>query len=543
MCTLLFTRSLCLGFLVLLNFLVFSSQAQSTPPVWASVQRGHGPQSNQYIEPNRVAVGTDGSQFVSGTFDTSLTLGATTLTVPSNQKGVFLAKYNPDGTLAWARRGASNSTQTVRGTVSVDAAGNAFLTGYFADNITFGTTTLTTAAIFDIYVVKFDAQGNVLWAKAGSGGAISGAQSWNTATDAAGNVYLTGFFVGSMSFGGQSLSAGGNSSIFLCKLSSTGTVAWLQRAGSSSYNIATSLATDAAGNVYLTGAVDGNASFGTVGLPNPNGKYDLFVAKYDGQGNALWARRAGGANDDMGMSLTVDAAGNVAVAGYADDVFVNSTVQRTGYVVRYSSQGTLQWERKITPTVAGTYQSAAAFDNRGELYLTGHFQGTVTFGGTTLTAARPSVYVVRYNAQGDAVWATQVAGTNSVISQDVATDASGNAYFFGIMTGTAQFGSIVSTGTSADSFFLAQLAPGSVLTASHPATGPMPARLFPNPASGGLATLTGAAPNHPVHVLDALGRVVRTVVADAHGTLVLDGLMVGLYVVRTESHSIRLVVE
>ncbi|WP_165370466.1 T9SS type A sorting domain-containing protein, partial [Hymenobacter persicinus] len=257
------------------------------------------------------------------------------------------------------------------------------------------------------------------------------------------------------------------------------------------------------------------------------------------QGNVLWARRTGGVNYDRGTALAVDAAtGSVAVAGAADYTFDINSSQSSIYVARYSDQGVLAWERKITPTEPDLYSGyGVAFDNRGGLYMTGDFQGNVTFGPTTLTAAEQDMYAVRFDSRGNAVWADRVGGSNTnfgaAIGLAVNTDPSGNAYFAGAVLGTVNFGSIVSQGNSVD-MFVAKLNAGGTLTAARGAVAELPLSVYPNPAAG-RATLVLPAGGGRLVLSDVLGRPVREQALPAVAgpcPVELTGLTPGLYLLR-----------
>ena len=92
----------------------------------------------------------------------------------------------------WAKSAGGTGYESSTG-VCTDASGNVFITGlFFSPTITFGTTTLTNAGGMDIFIVKYDATGNVLWAK--SAGGVYGERGQSVCTDASGNVFITGHY-------------------------------------------------------------------------------------------------------------------------------------------------------------------------------------------------------------------------------------------------------------------------------------------------------------------------------------------------------------
>ncbi|QHJ09235.1 SBBP repeat-containing protein [Hymenobacter busanensis] len=537
----LFTR---LGLLAALGFAALSTQAQVAAPTWASVVRANSSSgANDGSRANEIAVAPDGSQYVCGVFEGTFTIGSTTLAAGAGNGHLFLVKLNPNGTVAWARQANTTSGDTDV-SVAVDPAGNAYLTGYFSGSLSFpgAPGTLTTAnGVTDAYVAKLDSQGNLLWAIPGGVTGGNSAYATGIAADASGNVYVSGDFAGSIGFGGASTVSASNSDVFLCKLSATnGAQVWIRKGGSNGSDFGYALTTDAAGNPYLGGVIRQPAAiFGSVTLPAGTGAVndeDIFVAKFDPQGNTVWAQRAGTANNDGVSDVAVDASGNVAITGYVNGVFTSTSDASEIYVARFSATGAPQWSRRIVPTAPDYYQGqGVAFDNRGGLYVTGYFESSVTFGTTTLTANTQDVFVVRYDGLGNAIWANRAGGTtanDAAIAFDVATDAGGNAYLAGGVLGTVSFGSVASTGTGIG-FFVSKLNAGGTITATR-AAADVALQTYPNPADD-YTKLALPAGGGRLALTDALGRTVREqTLPQAAGTyrVALAGLAPGLYHLR-----------
>lgn len=190
-----------------------------------------------------------------------------------------------------------------------DANGNLYLTGYFNGTATFGSTTLTAASNNASYVAKVDPNGNFLWAEQFGG---LGSNAWAGVTvDTNGNVYLTGDFDGTQSFGGTTLtSTSANATGYLCKMDPNGNFLWAKEFA---------YQTRGSNSGFLTPvAVDtsGNAYLGW--FAGPRGATLGFLSKYDSSGNLLWTQQlasyATGVSPDC---VTLDANGNAYVSGNA----------------------------------------------------------------------------------------------------------------------------------------------------------------------------------------------------------------------------------
>ena len=156
---------------------------------------------------------------MTGAFYSSyITFGSTILT---NRGGgdIFVVKYDPSGNVLWAKSAGETGGEWGLG-ISTDASGNIVVTGGFGSpSITFGSTILTNGGIANIFVVKYDPSGNVLWAK--SAGGTGDDDGYGISTDASGNIVVTGSFESpTITFGSTILTNGGSSDIFVVKLSS-----------------------------------------------------------------------------------------------------------------------------------------------------------------------------------------------------------------------------------------------------------------------------------------------------------------------------------
>ena len=271
-----------------------------------------------------IAIDGSGNIYVSGCFgQPTITVGTFTLT-NTNTFGyydIFLAKYDPSGTVLWAKS-AGGATGEQATAVAVDALGNAYITGEFGDfmstaTITFGTITLTASnsGSHDVFLAKYDPSGNVLWATNAGGGVWD--QATSVAADVSGNAYITGYFSSpTIPFGAFPLTnAGSGQNVFLVKYYPTGTVLWAQSAGGIAYDGGSSLADDPAGNVYLTGGFSSpTITFGATTLTSA-GSADVFLTKYDPSGAVLWAQNAGGNFDDGGGGVAVNGTASVYLTG------------------------------------------------------------------------------------------------------------------------------------------------------------------------------------------------------------------------------------
>ena len=299
-----------------------------------------------------------------------------------------------------------------------------------------------------------------LWAKkAGGTGSDWG---YGIAVDTSGNSYVTGYFQGTATFGSTNLTSNGGYDIFVAKLDSSGNWLWAKKAGGTSDDEGHGIAVDASGNSYVTGFFGGSASFGSTTLIS-NGNYDIFITKLDSNGNWLWAKKAGGTNPDYGFGIAVDTSGNSYVIGFFEGTatFGYTTLISNGgtdlFVAKLDSSGNWLWAKKVGGTSTDEGYDIAV-DASGNSYVTGIFYGTATFGSTTLISnGEEDIFIAKLDSSGNWLWAKNAGGTGSDEGYGIAVDASGNSYVTGYFYGAANFGSTTLTSYGYYDIFIAKL--------------------------------------------------------------------------------------
>ncbi|MDX2360165.1 MAG: T9SS type A sorting domain-containing protein [Crocinitomicaceae bacterium] len=201
---------------------------------------------------------------------------------------IFISKLDVNGDFVWAKGLGSTGTDDGR-SIEIDISGNVYSTGYFTGTIDFdpgvGTSNLTSLGSDDIYILKLDANGDYQWAK--RFGNISSARGRSIDSDNLGNVYSTGYFLGTVDFdpgvGVSNLSStGGNNDVYISKLNNNGEYIWAISMGGLGGNHSRSLTVDPLNNIYTTGYFGGTSDFDpgvTTANFVSNGGNDMFIVK------------------------------------------------------------------------------------------------------------------------------------------------------------------------------------------------------------------------------------------------------------------------
>lgn len=372
---------------------------------------------------------------LSGTFQsgtTSVVFGGTTLKAQSVAH--FVAKLDTNGTWLWAKLGG--------GVPTLDGKDNIYLAGAFRGSLALGSTTLTAASAGDLYVAKINAGGVWQWALSTSGAGPK--QLGGVAVDPTGNVYITGSYEASATFGTSVLTSQGASDMFVAKVSSLGQWSWALSGGGKAKDTGTAIDVDSQGNVFVSGAfyaIKERARFGTFQVLYKEG---LFLASLDPLGKFRWFRDIVGVNT-LAKSLCVSASGSIHLTGEfiqgigLDSVAYGASTDTDFFLFQIDSTGKAQrgahgvGRREALDRVEGVAQ-----DSKGNLYVVGAFNGFLAFGSTTLVnfQQESDLFVAKLSPSGTWLWVVKAGAQYEDVATAIAIDANDNIY----VTGRAAYG-------------------------------------------------------------------------------------------------------
>jgi hypothetical protein len=266
-----------------------------------------------------VASDVSGNIYLAGATESSNNIATTGAVNPSinGPDDAFVAKFNSSGVRQWATYYGDIDYDEAYSTAT-DASGNVYLCGYTesSSGIAFNGYQNSFGGYGDAFLVKLDGSGSLQWATY-----YGDSQSDNAsgcATDASGNVYLAGTTdsQNNIASGGHQTTFGGLTDAFLVKFNASGARQWGTYYGGGSQDDGGGCATDASGNVYLSGrtaSLDDMASSGY--QVTWGGQYDAFLAKFNGSGTRQWGTYYGGNDDDYAGSCATNGNGDVFLAG------------------------------------------------------------------------------------------------------------------------------------------------------------------------------------------------------------------------------------
>lgn len=452
---------------------------------------------------------------------------------------LFIVKYDPNGDVLWAQ-GLGGDFDDRGFSVATDASGNILLAGNFASTtITVGGQTFTNAGSpGDILLVKYDAAGNVLWATREGGPALE--IPYACAFDDGGNMIVAGrFSSNSITFGTTTLLQAGSMDVFVVKYDAAGNVLWATGAGGGSNDEAYALAVRSDGDIIVAGYFTQEADFGTITLPNP-GLANIFLAQCDGAGgNFEWATSVSSDGDERALSIALDASDNIYAAGYFQGdslpfgvTTLHSTSFDNGWIARFDPDGGPAWAQGLN---ARSKVHGVAVANNA-LYACGVFRNDSLIYGSQLLLieGQSDLFLLKSDLSGTPQWiAKQTAdGESDEAAHAIASDPTGQLVVAGMFdSDVVTFGPAQLANSNGYDAFVIKTGDADVGIAG-PAVGDAVA-LFPNPCHGSLI-VEQASGARSVELFDVLGAKVLTHPGASGGRTVIDtsSLAPGPYHVR-----------
>ena len=369
-----------------------------------------GDNTNQ--TPYSIAIDAAGNVYAAGIFDGAIKHGNTTL-IAQGSLDLFLLKYDPTGKPVWAKQFGDANAQ-YGGAVAVDSVGDLFFAGGSQSPIDLGGGNPLLGA--GMVIAKFKSDGTYVWGKA-LGGTTCGffpANVQSLAVAPGDNLVLAGTSGGSLNFGAGSVATAGGCDGFVAKLrglDGSGTAAaggWLKVFGDATDQFADGVAVDSVGNVILLGDFEGSVNLG-LGAVTSAGNYDVLLAKLTGAGVPVWNKNFGDAKQQNAGNVTVDDLGSIVLTGTFDgsisfggSTFTNVTPQVDGYIAKFNTAGTHQWSKAYPD--AGVF-AAADTAGLGNILVGGGFNTTIDLGNGPLTSAgNQDVILGKLTSNGTALW-------------------------------------------------------------------------------------------------------------------------------------------
>lgn len=367
---------------------------------------------------------------------------------------IFVSKMDSAGNFIWAKQ-MKGSDYAYGIAIALDNMRNIFITGSFAGGVDFdpgpGLFELSVIGRIDVFITKLDNDGNFKWAK----------QIGINSNTVIGNAIAVDSY-GDVLVAGNNTRSASTSEAFISKLSSAGNFIWTKYiSGNTPICAARDIKTDAAGNIFTTGYFNSNTATNPVDFDPGQGVYnlnsfggtDIFVSKWNKEGVFVWAKQIGGTGFEEGSAIELDALGNVFITGFFTGVIdtdpgpgvLNLTTfgDEDILISKLDAAGNLVWAKQMGGLDFEEGNSIAV-DGGGNVYITGHFYGTVDFDPgvpvyNLASAGLSDIFISKLDGNGNFRWAKQIGGVLYDWSYEITLDITANILTTGYFDNVVDF--------------------------------------------------------------------------------------------------------
>lgn len=426
------------------GLLLLASSIFAEIPVfkWAKNINGNG---NDYSSVTSISYQSKGYIYFSGTINGSeVKIGNFTLTNKDNTgSDIFIAKFDTLGNVIWAKNFGNSDNNNVQG-ITCDNNDNVYFVGGFRNNfITFDNFTVNhlNNIYTEGYITKLDSNGNVQWAKKITDVNGSTESPMAICFDGVNNLYVTGNFCDtSVKIGTTTLTNQNspNQEIYVIKYDVNGNSVWAKSFGGNGNDIGMSIANDTKGNVLITGNYSStDFKVNSLLLPNTSYSSNVFIIKLKSDGSSLWGKGIDSNDTEFCCSISTDYNDNAYWGGYFKSASIKIgnltlTNPNPGYersfLSKFDSDGNTIWAVKNNEATVSDYIYGISADKAGNIYTTGY---------KYFSAQNQGISISKYNSTGNEINSFNIANTSKQYGRGIISDSKGNIYLSGDYNGSA----------------------------------------------------------------------------------------------------------
>ncbi|NQW29813.1 MAG: T9SS type A sorting domain-containing protein [Ignavibacteria bacterium] len=440
---------------------------------WAKPLDGSG-----YVEARSISWSPFGNLFVSGVFNDTLNIGGQKIPSIGNYD-IFTALMSDKGAFKNSN-GVGGPDVDDNKSSAYDNKGNYYVCGNFVENVQVGISYFESKEPFvtDLFLAKFNKNGVQEWAWA-DGSVLNDDEVPMVAVDSLGSIYMAGSFGGIIEFGDKKVTSSGKLDVYVVKISSAGAITWLQRAGGIENDVVKSISVSPNGDrIYLTGTFMKTANFGGQSLQAFFSKPDFFIQCLNANGVTQWAKRFGNPEDDANIYATCDKDGKLLVTGEMKltmtfdqtSLVANGQQESDMFVCRMAKDGTIE----LLKGFGGVFTEVGlgiVGDVRGGIFVTGYFTETGSFGGTVVSSVGGrDGFIAKITSAGILEWVRSFGGPYTDEGRAVAVSPDNIPFITGVFETEAYFGPITLKGEFFTKSFVASIecGPNTAVTPASP---------------------------------------------------------------------------
>lgn len=450
-----------------------------------------------------------------GTFQGSLQWGTESIVTPGAQDNVFLLLADENGNPRIGRKGGGMSIDRVISSAK-DSKNNVWMTGVFSGTLVIGMDTLVSDAGDDIFLAKFDENGNPRIGRKGGGMSIDRVSG--ITVDKNDNVYLTGLFSEKIVFGSVAVEASVPDELYVFKFDENGNPRIGRKGGGMSIDRVSGITVDKDDNVQVVGSLKGTFQMDNTFATTSNGNESMFAVTLDQSliaTNSITSQALDAGAVNRISQITRDKEGNLIVVGETKGSF---RIGQLNLPALPNAQSTDIFMAKLSPELKPIWGkkfigksnekvSSVVVDSENNIYLGGTFSNLMTAGGKPLISkGGRDFFLIKMGGNGRLMWNVAGGGADDDTLAAMATDAKGALYLMGSVGDRASFMDRNFSASGGKDLFLMKIAPKSVSIAEMEAKTAL--SLYPNPNKGTFQIHLPEGNKGKLTVTDLLGKAV-----------------------------------
>ena len=386
-------------------------------------------------------------------------------------EGVFFAKHDMAGGVAWLKQFSNCNNGTIVKSVAVDTITNkVYITGHFTEEFVIpDADNLTPGVDGSAFIIQYDTDGTFGYAIKED---IPFSSDLDLAVDYAGNVIITTTFFGSITVSGNSLTSAGGDDVLIAKYNAAGVNQWATRAGGEGIEFIGMCVSDNNNNIYLTGEFTSeNITVNQMSATFNEGDGNTILAKISPDGETQWIRNQAGTavtTSDYGSwptGFVSDENGNLYMKGWHGDstffftgdtpILLQSNLGGYGYyIAKFDAAGNALWAKNIEQLQYGFGYNTMDIDKFGNVYFGLDFKDIIIVDDIVIPKENDGsedLLVVKYTTDGELDWGTVLTGTQTSKISSV-NFVSNRVAVTGNFSGTLSFGDIDLNSTNTHGF-------------------------------------------------------------------------------------------
>ncbi len=456
-----------------------------------------------------VTATADGGLFAGGTFDETLMLDGKERRTFGGAD-IWIARLDADGGVRWAATAGGPSDETITA-MTIAPNGDLICAGSYWQRAFFDGQELEAKAnIKGLFIARYAPDGALQWVRGIDGTKLK--EVTDVECDQAGNIYVSGFFEEQLLIEQTTLQANGVSDLFLLRMDGQGRLSWAVHEGLTGNTRAITLALTPEEDLVVGGYFDDTTRIADAVFTANTFDRDVFLARYSKEGEGQWARKAGGVHPDEIAAVEVNAAGDIYATGWLVGVMTLSetisiqsqTGQSDFYLLRYAADGTPLLGRAMGSRF--TPQETTDLFCTGEgVVLSGFYSGEMTIDGTTLSAGGGfGSFIAGFSPAAELQWTKNLPAEEAVFVNGITPAREGALHAGGSFRGAIRLDGFSLQDQEPFDFFLGTLAPQATDLEKVPEA-KTAISVFPVPA-GETLTIRTPAVDFQVALFDLYGR-------------------------------------